>query len=152
MFQKIINHRSFARIKLALNKGKIFFQIDLFKTLKVAIVNLSSQIPTPLPFCPRPPIFWQMIVPNPHRHILQARTGKSNFCFSAIMKTMKRFPPSQQVQRNLKEGEKFLDFLSQEIQKSSRIKVGFGRHYFPAFFYYCFIKQPTAYRYVRKRS
>lgn len=37
---------------------------------------------------------------------------------------MKQDRLQQKVQDNLKTGEKFLDFLSEEIQKSSRIKVG----------------------------
>jgi hypothetical protein len=37
---------------------------------------------------------------------------------------MKQKGLQQKVKDNLKEGEKSLDFLSQEIQKSSKIKVG----------------------------
>lgn len=37
---------------------------------------------------------------------------------------MKQKALQKKVQDNLKTGEKFLDFLSEEIQKSSRIKVG----------------------------
>jgi len=37
---------------------------------------------------------------------------------------MKKDGLQQKAQDNLKEGEKFLDFLSEEIQESSRIKVG----------------------------
>lgn len=44
---------------------------------------------------------------------------------------MKQNKLRQKVQANLKEGEKFLDFLSKEIQKSSLIKVGISTFFSP---------------------
>lgn len=45
---------------------------------------------------------------------------------------MKEDRLQKKVQDNLKEGEGFLDFLSQEIQESSRLKVGLMSFFSPA--------------------